>query len=452
MPSTSSTSSTSSTPTTPATPALSTDAIAAAVRALEPYMVRTLSEFVAAPSPSGQEQPAVAFMEGALRELGLEPERIYLRSETLKDLPLFSPPCCPDGGRYNLLATHRPATKGGRSVLFNGHLDVVPTGPESMWRQSPYAPFVEDGWLFGRGAGDMKAGIVCTLAAYKALKDLGVQPAGAVGFNAVLEEENTGNGALATVAALASAVGAGKLASFDTVVIPEPLGESLMSAQMGVFWMFVELTGRPAHAAYMTTGVNPVEAGIEVMADLRKLEAEWNLPENRPAVYRDHAHPINFNLGQIQGGEWNSSVPCTCTLGIRIGFYPTMSVADAKARVEACVRGTLERLASNLTLELRYEGFHAPGCEFDLDVPSMQALGEAHRKVNGEEVRREATTATTDARHFRLMLETPVTCYGPQARNIHGIDESVSIQSMVRVATTLAQFMHDWCGVEPVSA
>ncbi|MGT2492700.1 hypothetical protein ACU4GD_24690 [Cupriavidus basilensis] len=88
------------------------------------------------------------------------------------------------------------------------------------------------------------------------------------------------------------------------------------------------------------------------------------------------------------------------------------------------MQATLDRLASNLTLNIRYEGFHAPGCEFDLDVPSMQALSEAHRKVNGEAVRREATTATTDARHFRLMLETPVTCYGPQARNIHAASTS----------------------------
>lgn len=428
---------------------LSTETIAAAVRALTPYMVTTLSDLVAAPSPSGKEQPAVDVMERLLAELGLASERIVLDSAALRSLPLYSPACCPDGGRYNLLATHRPAARGGRSVLFNGHLDVVPTGPESMWRRPPFAPYVEDGWLFGRGAGDMKAGIVCALAAYKALRELGVQPAGAVGFNAVLEEENTGNGALASVAALRHAIGAGKLASFDTVLIPEPLGEGLMSAQMGVFWMFVELTGHPAHAAYMTTGVNPIEAGVAVMADLRELEAEWNLPENRPAVYRDHAHPINFNLGQIHGGEWNSSVPCTCTLGVRIGFYPHMDVNDAKAAVAARVRATVARLASNLSLEIRYEGFHAPGCEFDLEVPPMQALDAAHRKVHGVPAPRQASTATTDARHFRLTLDTPVTCYGPEARNIHGIDESVSIESMVRVATTFAQFLHDWCGVEP---
>lgn len=428
---------------------LSTETIAAAVRALTPYMVTTLSDLVAAPSPSGKEQPAVDVMERLLAELGLASERIVLDSAALRSLPLYSPACCPDGGRYNLLATHRPAARGGRSVLFNGHLDVVPTGPESTWRRPPFAPYVEDGWLSGRGAGDMKAGIVCALAAYKALRELGVQPAGAVGFNAVLEEENTGNGALASVAALRHAVGAGKLASFDTVLIPEPLGEGLMSAQMGVFWMFVELTGHPAHAAYMTTGVNPIEAGVAVMADLRELEAEWNLPENRPAVYRDHAHPINFNLGQIHGGEWNSSVPCTCTLGVRIGFYPHMDVNDAKAAVAARVRATVARLASNLSLEIRYEGFHAPGCEFDLEVPPMQALDAAHRKVHGVPAPRQASTATTDARHFRLTLDTPVTCYGPEARNIHGIDESVSIESMVRVATTFAQFLHDWCGVEP---
>lgn len=428
---------------------LATQAIADAVRALTPYMVKTLSDFVAAKSLSGEEQPAAEFMEGALRELGLESERIVLNSAQLKDLPLFSTPCCPDGGRYNLLATHRPRASGGRSVLFNGHLDVVPTGPDAMWRQSPFSPYVEDGWLFGRGAGDMKAGIVCALAAFKALRSLGVQPAGNVGFNGVLEEENTGNGALATVAALRSAVGAGKLASFDTVLIPEPLGESLMSAQMGVFWMFVDLTGRPAHAAYMTTGVNPVEAGIAVMEDLRRLEAEWNLPENRPAAYRDHAHPINFNLGQIHGGEWNSSVPCTCTLGIRIGFFPQMDVNEAKVIVAGRVRDTLARLGSTLQLNIRYEGFHAPGCEFDLDNAPMRTLAEAHGKVHGSAVKRQATTATTDARHFHLTLDTPVTCYGPEARNIHGIDESVSIESMVRVATTFAQFLHDWCGVEP---
>ena len=430
--------------------ALTAVQIAEAVHAQLPYMVDSLSAFVAAASPSGAEQPAAAFMERALGALGLTCERIHLNSDALRGLPLYSPPCCADGGRYNLLAVHEPQQDGGRSVLFNGHLDVVPTGPEKLWRRPPFAPHVEDGWLFGRGAGDMKAGIVCTLAAFKALRALSVQPAGRVGFNAVLEEENTGNGTLASVCALRNAMNAGKLSAFDVVIIPEPLGERMISAQVGVLWLFIELTGRPAHAAYMSSGVSAIEAGIAVIDDLKKLEAEWNAPQNRHPAYREHAHPINFNIGQINGGEWNSSVPCSCTLGVRIGFYPDMTVETAKARVSACVQGTLARLDSGLALNLRYEGFQAPGCEFDLNGPALQHLAAAHRTAHGAEIEHEATTATTDARHFRLMLDTPVTCYGPEARNIHGIDESVSLASMLRVATTLAQFLHDWCGVEPI--
>ncbi|MBP6707074.1 MAG: M20/M25/M40 family metallo-hydrolase, partial [Achromobacter sp.] len=72
-----------------------------------------------------------------------------------------------------------------------------------------------------------------------------------------------------------------------------------------------------------------------------------------------------------------------------------------------------------------------------------------HEKATGQAPAKLACTATTDARHFRLMTDLPVTCYGPEARNIHGIDESVSIASMKRVATAMAQFIVDWCGVAP---
>lgn len=429
---------------------LETTQIAAAVEALETYMVETLSGFVRAESPSGAEEPAARFMEHALRDLGLEPERIVLDTEQLKDLPLFACPCFPDNGRYNLLARHVPEQSTGRSVMFNGHLDVVPTGPQSMWSQHPFDPVVKDGWLYGRGSGDMKAGIVCSLVAFKALRSLGVEPAATVGFNAVLSEEIDGNGSLATIHALKNALGKAKLTDFQAAIIPEPFGETLLSAQVGVIWLFIELTGRPAHVAYMEKGVNPIEAGIAVVADLKELEAEWNAPENRPELFKDVPHPINFNLGTINGGEWNSSVPCACTLGLRLSFYPDMSPEEARRIVSERVRATVARLNSALEVKLRFEGHNAPGSVFDLDTPAMRTLAQAHAKVTGAEPERIACTATTDARHFQLMTDIPVTCYGPIAKDIHGIDECVSIESMKRVATTMAQFMVDWCGVQKV--
>ena len=265
---------------------------------------------------------------------------------------MYSCACDPDDGRHNLMAQHRPRGAGGRSVLFNGHIDVVPTGPESLWTKPPFEPWVDDGWLYGRGSGDMKGGLVCVLAALLALRRIGWQPAGLVGFNAVLDEENTGNGTLATVHALTHSMDGIKLDDFDAVIIPEPFGETLMTAQVGVCWLFVELTGRPAHVAYMHQGVNPIEAAIAIMADLKELEAAWNAPEVRHPAFAGVEHPINFNLGRIEGGEWNSSVPCTCTMGLRFGFFPGTPAADARRVVTERIVATATRLNPALTVNV----------------------------------------------------------------------------------------------------
>jgi acetylornithine deacetylase len=139
------------------------------------------------------------------------------------------------------------------------------------------------------------------LFAFIALREMGWQPAGVVGFNAVLDEENTGNGTLATVHALQHAMAKAKLSDFDAVIIPEPFGETLMRAQVGVCWLFVTITGKPAHVAYMSSGVNPIEAAIAVMADLKLLEAEWNAPERRGrrmefvgALHLHDGHPLRL--------------------------------------------------------------------------------------------------------------------------------------------------------------
>ena len=439
--------------TSPSLPPPSTDALAQAVEALHDTMVRQLSDLVAAPSPSGAEQPAAAVLEAQMQALGLDCERILLDSRLIQDSPLFSCPCDPDNGRYNLLARHLPpaGTPRGRSVLFNGHLDVVPTGPDRLWHSPPFQPRVEGDWLYGRGAGDMKGGLICTLIALQALRSLGLQPAGVVGFNAVLDEENTGNGTLSTVHALKHTLAKARLTDFDAVIIPEPFGETLMAAQVGVSWLFVTLTGRPAHVAYMGSGLNPFEAGMALVAELKVMEAEWNAPERRHPAFADVAHPLNFNLGTIEGGEWNSSVPCTCTLGLRCSYFPGIDADAALAEISERLRAKAQALNPALQIEISARGHRSPGCVYDLAHPAMQTLAQAHTQVNGQAPARLACTATTDGRHFSLGTDLPVTNYGPMARHIHGIDESVSLSSMKRVSQTLARFMVDWCGVLPWS-
>jgi acetylornithine deacetylase len=403
----------------------------------EGYAVGLLSDLVACPSLSGQEGEVQLLVEKTLARLGLGVERVYLDTDSMQENPLFSPPCDPDDGRFSLIARHVPGATLGKSVMFNGHVDVVPTGPETMWSSPPFSPVVRNRRLYGRGASDMKAGIVSAIIAYKALGEAGYEPAAPVFFNTVLEEENTGNGTLSSILAGANA---------DAVIIPEPQNEMMLAAHVGVFWMQIELYGRPMHAMSASVGINPIDVCMQIRAELKAIEAEWNASSCRHPAYAGHAHPLNFNLGKIEGGEWTSSLPCTCRMEVRVGVFPGRDISEAKAEVEHRVRAVIAPYHA-LAMRVTYRGFHAPGCELDLDNPPMRLLAKSHAAIHGIEPEQMVSTAVCDARHFALMLGTPVTCYGPDADSIHGIDESVSIDSMMRVASVFAIFMRDWCGV-----
>ena len=428
------------------------EAIRQAVEKQRPYLLASVKKLVAAPSLSGAETSACEAMQALLEEQGLAVERLPMDSASLRQHPLFSCPCNPDNNRYNLLAIHQPPTgiSQGTKLLFNGHLDVVQTGPAEMWAQAPFAPYEENGWLYGRGAGDMKGGLACALAALQTLRSMGLQPASLVAINAVVDEEDTGNGTLASLGALQQARLKARYEEFDTVLIPEPFGETVMAAQIGVCWLTVKITGRPSHVAYMNQGLNPIEAGIHIMQTLKQVQDELNRPENRHPAFADVEQPININLGKIEGGEWHSSVPCTCTLGIRASFYPDRDADEAVQWFSELIRKTAQKINPALHIEIDNRGFKAPGCVYDLDSPAMQALQQAHADMHGSAPKQLACTATTDGRHFRLATPWAVTNYGPIARNIHGIDEAVDIASMLRVTQTFVRYIIDQCKVLPL--
>jgi acetylornithine deacetylase len=141
-----------------------------------------------------------------------------------------------------VVGIHRPSGPfKGNSLIFNGHIDVVPTGAEVLWTHPPFSGKVDGDRLYGRGASDMKAGIVAYTMAYKALKSLGLEPASPVYFQSVIEEECTGNGALACLVEGYRA---------DAAVITEPMAENgVMTCQMGVLWLAIEVLGKPVHAS-----------------------------------------------------------------------------------------------------------------------------------------------------------------------------------------------------------
>ncbi len=420
-------------------------AILDACESLKEDAVSALARLVRCPSTLGQEQSALEEMARIYEGLGLSAQRVPTDVERLKHHPGFSPPLIPYEGRDNVVAVHRPREAKGRSLVLQGHVDVVPEGAADEWTTPPYEPAIRGGRMYGRGAGDMKAGIIAYCTAFKAMKLAGLQPAAEVQMQSVIEEECSGNGALACMLAMPRT---------DAVIIPEP-GPGLpafYSAEVGVVWAWVTVTGRPAHVRDMQAGVNAIEAAMAVAARFKAYEAEMNRAENIHASFRGVNHPVNVNIGTLQGGEWNSSVPTRAKLGLRVGVMVGNSAARVKTDIERIVaEAATDERVRGAKLKLEFAGFMADPCVFDMQAPIVQLVRRSYADLTGATLRDYPATGLTDGRFFTLYQDTPVACFGPDAQEIHGIDESVGLDSMHDITSTIALTMAEWCGVERVA-
>ena len=412
------------------------EAVAAEAGWTEDLLVR----LVEAPTTLGEEEAGQQIMEQAFADCGLEPRNVYLDAEALRKAEGASPFSWDVEGKRNVVADWAARGSGGRSLILNGHVDVVPPAAEALWTNLPFRAVRKGDWLYGRGAGDMKAGLAAMTGAVRALKGAGYAPAADVQLQSVVEEECTGHGALQC---LLDGVRA------DACVITEPHPDHITVAQVGVLWFHVEFSGVPAHAARAShLGFNAIDAAVEVLATLRRHEARPN--ENPPPPFDAFEHPINLNPGVISGGDWPSTVAATCTLSCRIGLYPGQEPEEARAGIEAAVAEAVAaspRLAENPP-RVRYDGFSCEGSVIGVNEPLVRSLSGAYARLHGGRPPALATTATTDARHF-VRMGIPAVCFGPRGEEIHGIDERVSLRSVVESAQVLGLFVRDWCGLVP---
>jgi len=403
--------------------------------------VALLSALVRHPSLLGDEATAQAHMAGVFAGLGLRVDQFQIDEAAIRQHPGYSPSIVSYEGRTNVVGVHTPRGPAtGRSLILNGHIDVVPVGWPGMWTTPPFEPRIDGDRLYGRGAADMKAGIVAYTLAFKALQRLGFEPAAPVYLQSVIEEECTGNGALACLV---------KGYTADAALIPEPTQECVMSAQLGVLWLTLDVYGVPVHASHAHTGVAAIEFTQYLVGELRQLERAWNAPDARHRLYCHHDHPINFNLGKLSGGEWTSSVPTHCRADLRIGYYPGKTAVEVKTEVEAVLAAAHARhpQAAQVHYKITYEGFQGDGLVVDMDQPVIRTLKQCHEALTQCVPGDLALPATTDVKFFHLYGHIPSTCYGPTGTSIHGIDEWVSIDSLQRVTAVYALFIARWCGL-----
>jgi acetylornithine deacetylase len=413
-----------------------------AVDAKFEQQLRFTQELVRFPSVRGVEHTAQDFLFESMRARGFAMDRWRIDVDDIKDHPGFGPVNVSYENAYNVVGTYRPARQTGRSLILNGHIDVVPTGPQDMWARSPWDPAIIDGWMYGRGSADMKAGLAANLFAYDAVRAAGLAPAAPIYFQSVVEEECTGNGALAALLRGYQA---------DAVIIPEPEENMLVRANVGVLWFNVRVTGRPAHTRVMATGFNAIDAAYSLIGALRKLETRWNDEHHCHRHFEHLEHPINFNIGKIEGGDWQSTVPPWCEFGVRAAIYPGMTADQARAQIEACIA---DACASDPRLaqahpKLTFNGFYAEGYVLEEGSDAEQVLRDCHKIAFDANLQSFTTPGYLDARVFVIYGGMPTLVYGPRSEDIHGFDERVHLESVRLITRTIALFIADWCGVDP---
>ena len=326
-------------------------------------------------------------------------------------------------GRPNLVA-RIGAGRGGRTLMLNGHLDVV--GVEGMVHP-PFTAEERDGRLYGRGSADMKGGVaaMCAAAWRTASDDL----AGEVIIAAVADEEFA---SLGTKALIASGVRA------DCAIVTEPTRLAIMPAHRGFVWIEVAVAGRAAHGSRWDIGVDAIRHAGLLLAELDRVDAE-ELPRSlHPLLGRGSLH-----ASLIEGGMGMSTYPDRCVLKLERRTIPGESAADALAEVErAC--DVVRRRRPSFVASVKLMLTQGPS-DVAVAAPVVRALEEALQQT-GEPVRIEGMSAWTDA---ALLNEAgiPAVCFGPGDISLaHAAEEYIPLDEIDRATTVLAAFTRSWCG------
>jgi len=335
----------------------------------------------------------------------------------------------------------RVAGRGsGPSLMLNAHVDVVPPGDLLNWEGAdPFSGRVTGDTVEGRGACDMKAGLVASLWAVRGLAELKVPLCGDLVLATVVGEED---GGLGTYALLKRGWRA------EACVIPEPTSLDIAPASAGALTFRITVPGAATHASRRLSGVSAIEKFIPIFSALRRLEKERNAIKH-PLAMRWEL-PIPIEIGKIAAGDWASNVPDTLhaegRMGVAIGEdMPTARRALEKAVGAACQDDGWLRIHP-ATVEW-WGGQFASGIT-DLDSSIISTAQRCHADLSRSPQTMWATPYGSDLRLMQGIGTVPTIHYGPgDAGLAHGPRECVSIDELLTATRALALIAIDHCGL-----
>ena len=361
--------------------------------------------------------------------------------------------------RPNLAATLK-GSDGGRSLLLNGHVDVVPIGDKSQWKYDPWAGQVSDGKLWGRGAVDMKGGIAAMICAMEAIQRAGLKLKGDLIINTDIDEDTGGD---RTRAALDRGYTA------DAVIIPEPTDLNIQSVEGGLEWLRLVVRGVAGHTAFrfktvhaggQGKAVNAIEKMMKLLNAVMELERHWGVHKVHPQMPRGIT---TINIGVILGGTGGgaegmpngiytpSTFPDYCSTLLSLKYLPNEKSEAVKAEFEDYIHRVAQTdpwlREHPPEIEWGIGGVAFPPVEVLPEHPLIQTVSRAHEQIVGQP-RYPGFEAVTDIAWFAAK-GIPGFMYGPgPIATAHAVDECVDIAELITCTKVLALTIVDWCGSE----
>lgn len=328
-------------------------------------------------------------------------------------------------GRPNVIARIGNRGPGARSLMLNGHLDVV--GVEGMVH-SPWEGGVREGRLYGRGSSDMKAGVaaMCAAAA-RAASASGGTLNGEIVIAGVVDEEYSSLGTRALVSGGVRA---------DAAIVTEPTNLAIMPAHKGFIWVDVVVQGHAAHGSRWDVGVDAIRHAGLLLAALDAIDSELLPSRDHPLLGRPSLH-----ASTISGGTGLSTYPDRCQFTIERRTIPGEATSMVMSEIEEAfnqIRARRPELHAAASLL-----FEQPPSDVSLDAPIVRALDGAIRAC-GEDVQVTGMSAWTDA---AILNEAgiPAICFGPgDIALAHAAEEYVRVDEIERATLVLAALAMDW--------
>ena len=412
--------------------------IDSAVDAAWEEIVSFIQTSVQSPSLANNEGPVQELVQNKFDSLGLITRRIPVIFDAIKDHPAF----CDDGfspnTRVNVIGQWNN-DGGGKSLILNGHVDVVPTGPEELWHESPWSGAIKNGKIYGRGSTDMKGGLSAAIFAVQILKKIGFKPNGNVMVQSVVGEESGGCGTLTNIV---------KEYSADAAVILEPTSLKISPIQSGALTFRLKIQGKATHAAMRWDGVSAIEKFNLIHQSILEFEKERHQSfDIKYYESKDRVAPIN--IGTIKGGEWHSTVPETVVAEGRLGVFPGESAQDARDTFETHLKTISETddwLKENIPTVEWFEGQFESG-QTETNHPLIQSLSDCYHQTTGDVPIIEGVTYGSDLRLFTNHAHIPAVLFGPgDVRLAHAANEYVEIDEVITTVKIIANMIVAWCG------